>query len=290
VTATLGYAAVTPVRDDASNLERLATCMSEQTRSPTAWIIVDNGSVDRTPELAESLAGRHPWITCMKIPGAPKVVRGAPIVRAFHAGLEQVPQEAQIVVKLDADVSFADDYFARLVRHFEDDPQLGLASGTCYEWERGEWRPRFATRDQVRGATRAYRRACLDGVLPLEERMGWDSVDQLVATLRGWRTASFGDLPFYHHRFTGERDGSARAWRLQGELAHYLGYRPSYLMVRTAFRSVREPAATAMLLGYAGAVFRRERRCENEEVVGLLRRQQSLWRLPERAREALGRG
>jgi glycosyltransferase involved in cell wall biosynthesis len=283
------YAAVTPVRDDVENLERLAGSMAEQARLPVAWVIVDNGSVDGTPALVERLAREYPWIRRLEITGTPAVVRGAPIVRAFHAGLELVPSEADVVVKLDADVSFGADYFDVLVGRFESDPKLGLASGTCYEWERGQWRSRFATRDQVRGATRAYRRACLDDVLPLEERMGWDSVDQLIAILRGWRTESFADLPFYHHRFTGERDGSTRAWQLQGELAHYLGYRPSYLLVRTAYRTVREPAAAAMAWGYAAAALRGDPRCTYDEVVRLLRRQQALRRLPKRVREALGR-
>jgi biofilm PGA synthesis N-glycosyltransferase PgaC len=286
---TYAYAAVTPVRDDASNLERLAACMTAQVRPPAAWVIVDNGSVDETPGLVERLSREHAWIEPLEIPGAPTVVRGAPIVRAFHAGLELVPEAADVVVKLDADVSFAEDYFDRLVGRFEEDPQLGLARGTCYEREQGEWRPRFATRDQVRGATRAYRRACLEDVLPLEERMGWDSVDQLVAILRGWRTASFADLPFRHHRFTGERDGSARAWRLQGELAHYLGYRPSYLFVRTAYRTLREPAAAAMAWGYIASALSRDAQCDHDEVVRLLRRQQAFRRLPQRVREALGR-
>jgi glycosyltransferase involved in cell wall biosynthesis len=283
------YAAVTPVRDDADNLERLAGSMAAQARLPLAWVIVDNGSVDGTPALVERLAGKYPWVRHREIPGAPAVVRGAPIVRAFHAGLELVPDEADVVVKLDADVSFGPDYFDVLVGRFEEDSRLGLASGTCYEWERGGWQPRFATRNQVRGATRAYRRACLSDVLPLEERMGWDSVDQLIAMLRGWRTASFADLPFYHHRFTGERDGSTRAWQLQGELAHYLGYRPSYLLVRTVYRTAREPAAAAMAWGYAAAVLRGEPRCGHDDVVRLLREQQAWRRLPERAREALGR-
>jgi len=283
------YAAVTPVRDDAENLERLAGCMNRQSPAPRVWVIVDNGSSDDTPVIAERLSRAHSWIETISIGGAPSIARGAPIVRAFHAGLEHVPDDADVIVKLDADVSFADDYFERLVAEFETDPRLGLASGLCYELEDGEWRPRYATRDQVRGATRAYRRACLEGVLPLEEQMGWDSVDQLLALVNGWRTATFPKIPFRHHRFTGERDGSAAAWRRQGEVAHYLGYRPSYLTVRTAFRVVREPAALAMLWGYAGAVLRREPRCANAAVVELLRSQQALRRLPARAREALGR-
>ena len=50
------YTLITPVRDDAENLERLATCVAEQTMLPKRWIIVDNGSVDGTgPRIEGSL-------------------------------------------------------------------------------------------------------------------------------------------------------------------------------------------------------------------------------------------
>ena len=74
---------------------------------------------------------------------------------------------------------------------------LGIAGGTCYEQDTaGEWRPTFATRDHVRGATRAYRAACFEHVTPLEQRMGWDGIDELKAQVAGWKTRSLPDLPF----------------------------------------------------------------------------------------------
>ena len=68
----------------------------------------------------------------------------------------------EIIVKLDADVSFESDYFEQLLAAFESEPRLGIASGVCYELERGVWTARHVTGDHVRGATRAYRKACLD--------------------------------------------------------------------------------------------------------------------------------
>lgn len=283
------YCAITPVRNEVRNLERLAAAMEAQSLLPSVWVIVDDGSDDGTVDLARALAQRRAWIRVTTVPGELKATRGAPIVRAFQAGLASVDEMPAVIVKLDADVSFERDYFDELVRRFEEDPTLGIASGLCYEWDRGEWRPRFATRSQVRGATRAYRRECLEAVSPLEERMGWDSIDQLSALAQGWRTATFPDLAFRHYRFPGQRDGALRGWKAQGEVAHYLGYRPSYLVVRTIFRAVTDPAAGMMAVGYASAALRRSRRHPDAELRQLLRRQQSLSQLRDRVREALGR-
>ena len=107
--------------------------------------------------------------------------RAEPTVQAFQLGLAALGRDSDIVVKLDADVSFETDYFARLLGAFEADPLLGMASGTCYEREGGSWRQRHVTRGHVWGASRAYRRACLEDVLPLESGLAWDGIDELKA-------------------------------------------------------------------------------------------------------------
>ena len=288
--APLGYAVITPARNEVENLSRLAGSLAAQTTLPTAWVIVDNGSTDGTLELAAGLAREHAWIRTLAIPGESENVRGAPVIRAFNAGLAALEERPDVVVKLDADISFDPDHFERLLAEFAGDPALGIASGSCWELEDGEWRQRFTTRSAPRGAARAYRRECLAAVSPLEETMGWDGIDELKANLRGWSTRTIIDLPFRHHRQVGERDGSRRvAWEAEGKLAHYMGYRFDYLLVRALYRALHEPAALAMVAAYARAAVRREPRCPDTAVRNYLRQQQRLRLLPLRAREALGR-
>ncbi len=45
----LSYALVTPTRNEARDLPRLAGCLHAQTVAPRAWVIVDTGSDDDTP-------------------------------------------------------------------------------------------------------------------------------------------------------------------------------------------------------------------------------------------------
>ena len=168
---TGSYAVITPARDEASSLPRLAQSLAGQTVLPTRWLIVDNGSTDGTLAIAEELAREHGWIEVLTMPGTDRPVRGGAVVRAFHFGLEALSEPTEIVVNLNADISFESDYFARLLGEFAADPELGMASGSCYEEVDGEWRQRHVTGTTVWGAARAYRRACLDDVLPLEERM-----------------------------------------------------------------------------------------------------------------------
>ena len=84
-----------------------------------------------------------------------------------------------MVVKVDADIDFEPDFFERLIGRFEADARLGIASGTCYERENGEWVRRTKADTTVWGATRAYRADCLADLEALEPCMGWDGLDEL---------------------------------------------------------------------------------------------------------------
>jgi len=287
----LRYAVVTPVRDEAANLERLAAAMAAQTVRPDPWVLVENGSTDGTPEVAKRLAAEHPWILVSTREPAPAAGRGAPIVHAFHAGLEAIGPLPDAIGQLDADLTFAPDYFERLLRALGDNARLGIVSGTCYEREDGEWRERFATAGSVWGAARLYRRACLEQVLPLEPRTGWDAIDAAEANALGWETRIDRELVFFHHRREGSREATRwSAWAAQGRVSHYLGYRPSYLVLRALFRALRDPAALGLVAGFAGETVRRRAQCRRPGVRAWVRRQQRLRNLAHRALEAHGRG
>ena len=51
----LRYAVVTPARNEEVNLPRLAAAIIAQEHRPEVWVVVDDGSTDRTPEI---LSGR----------------------------------------------------------------------------------------------------------------------------------------------------------------------------------------------------------------------------------------
>lgn len=287
--ADVQYAVITPARNEAENLPRLAEALSAQTVLPEEWVVVDNGSTDETVTVVRRLAARHPWIRVLEVPGAPRPTRGGPVVRAFQAGISSLAEPVDVVVKVDADVSVDHDYFERLLHEFKGDARLGMASGTGHLEEKGEWRRQHVTRDHVWGPARAYRWTCLPAVLPLEEAIGWDGIDEIKARLAGWETRNIPDLPFRHHRLLGLRDGTRwRQWINLGESAYYIGYRPSYVLLRGFFRMRRDPWAPAIVWGYAAAVIARRPRCSDPRIRDYVRSQQRLRALPRRVAEALG--
>lgn len=281
----LRYVAISPARDDEQNLLRLASSLEAQSTLPDRWIVVENGSSDQTARVARELADRLPWVSVVSMPGTTSPEPGAPIVQAFHAGLAVLETVPDVVVKVDADVSMGRDYFECQLAAFESDARLGIASGTCLELRDGAWSPMSdATEGHVRGAARAYRRECLQEILPLPECVGWDGVDEVAANMRGWRTRMLPSPEFRHHRAVGERDrGHAARWRAQGRASWFMGYRVSYILCRALYRSRQTPAALTMFSSYVAAAVRGEPRYERADVRAHLRERQRLRRLVWRA-------
>ena len=286
---SLTYSIITPARDEADRLPALADALAEQSVRPLRWVIVEGGSNDATLEVASTILAEHHWARLVVLPPIAPRERGAPIVRALHAGLDSLDIEPDVVVSVDADITMNADYFERLLEAFAENPSLGIASGSAWELDDGVWRQRFVTGGTVWGASRAYRWACLQDVRPLEERHGWDGIDQLKARARGWQTKTLTDLPFRHHRAEGGQDGSRWAhWRANGDTAYFMGYRPWYLLARTLHRLRSEPAAAGLVVGYAAAALRRSPRLEDAPARAVLRTDQSLRQFLHRRREALG--
>jgi glycosyltransferase involved in cell wall biosynthesis len=287
----LSYGLITPARNEADNLPRLAESLVAQTVQPAIWVVVDNGSTDGTEAVVSELRDRHPWIVLREEPADHGATRAEPTVRAFDAGLKTLAGDLpDVIVKLDADVSFEPDYFETLLAAFVDDPALGIASGTCYEVIGGEWRQRHVTRGHVWGASRAYRRECLEDVLPLESGLAWDGIDELRAAVNGWRTQTLVDLPFRHHRPEAAREESRwHAWASIGRTSHYMGYRFGYLVLRSLNHARRDVAAFASIWGFLSSALRRTPRYPDALVRSHLRRKQSLRNLPSRIAEAFGR-
>ena len=159
---SLSYAIITPARNEAENLRRLTESVEGQSAPPMRWVIVDDGSTDETADVGRDLAARLPWVAAMTSPAA---ARGDALTRgrsggrdvvAFEAGVASLDETPDVIVKLDADVSLAPDYFQRLLERFEGDPELGIAGGICQELDAtGRWRDVHVARGHVRGAARA---------------------------------------------------------------------------------------------------------------------------------------
>src|SRR5580704_2744648 len=106
------YAIITPARDEEAFIEKTIASVASQSILPLYWVIVDDGSRDRTGEIIDRYAAKYPWIIARHRPNRGFRQAGGGVIATFNDGYAQLPDSNwDFLVKLDADLSFSDDYF-----------------------------------------------------------------------------------------------------------------------------------------------------------------------------------
>jgi hypothetical protein len=267
---------ITPVRNEADHIERVARGLAAQTRRPERWLVVDDGSDDETPRILERLSAELDFMHVVATP--PGLTRAAAdrlavaaAPRAFNYGLHTIdPRELSLFThlgKLDGDIELFPDYFARILAEFDRNPGLGIAGGVVLERHEGDWQAATSAREHVRGALKLYSRACFEAIGGVWERLGWDGVDEVTARMRGFETRSFDEAKAYHHRHTGSADGRLRGHVRWGEAHWILHHGLPWTLLRAGKVARIQPrgaSAAAYLYGYGRAAVRRVPRVEIE--------------------------
>ena len=131
-TGSCTYVLMTAAYNEEANIERTIKSVLSQTLLPARWVIVSDGSSDRTDEIVQSYTEKHGFIRFLRVARAPGRSFGSK-VRALHAGSEILKDvRSDFIGNLDADVSVPPSYFEDLIAHFERRPTLGLAGGFVY--------------------------------------------------------------------------------------------------------------------------------------------------------------
>ena len=64
--SSVRYVIITPVRNEEVFLEKTITSVAAQTIRPAEWMIVNDGSKDRTGEIAAAAAAQYDWIRILQ--------------------------------------------------------------------------------------------------------------------------------------------------------------------------------------------------------------------------------
>jgi glycosyltransferase involved in cell wall biosynthesis len=238
--------------------------MAAQTLKPAAWVIVDDGSRDRTPEIAGHYARMHPFIRLVAKPPAGFRQPGPGVIRAFDHGYRSLGNvDYDFIVKLDGDLSFEPDYFERLLGRFLADSRLGIASGIYLEQDNaGAWNEVVMPSYHAAGACKVLRRDCFREIKGFVAAAGWDTVDELRAMTRGWKTGHFPGLRVLHHKPEGSGIGAARTGLMHGEIYYVTGGSKLFLLLKLIHRIGQRPyvlGALAVSWGYLKALLTRKR-------------------------------
>jgi biofilm PGA synthesis N-glycosyltransferase PgaC len=250
------YVLITPARNQPAFIEKTLDSVVAQTVLPERWIIVDDGSTDRTAQIVESYAKRRSWIELIR--RSRRADRNfAGKAHAFNAGFERVRSlPFDVIGNLDADISFEPDYFEILIGKFCEFPKLGVAGTPMREAKYHALKDSFYNERDVFGGCQLFRRHCFEdvgGYTPIQ----WGGIDWVAvrtARLKGWQTRSFSDRFFYHHRPMGATESTT--WKAKfdyGRKDYFLGNHPLWQVFRVSFQMMKRPyvvGGLVLLLGY----------------------------------------
>jgi glycosyltransferase involved in cell wall biosynthesis len=256
--------AVTPARNEERYLPKLFESLTKQTIRPNLWMIIDDGSVDSTPKLANEYADLHEWVHVRVRKDRGRYFRGKGVAETFAYGVSEASAifpDWDILAKIDADTELPENYFAAISRKFLENPKLGIASGINFGEE--------GIASHPRGNNRLYRRECWDSIGGLPPISGWDTWDEVTARAKGWQTVAFGDIAARHLR---PEANTVRYSFQQGKISRFLGYSWFFALARSLKMSyLRNPFCG---LGYLFGYLSENQRIQDPEFVRSLRVEQ----------------
>lgn len=261
---------ISPVRNEAAHLERTARALVAQERRPDAWVVVDDGSDDGTLELLRRLEREIDFLHVAAAPAQPPVadrLARAAAPRAFLTGLDNAPfHDFTHVAKLDGDIELPPEWYAELLARMDADPSLGIAGGDLIEPGGEDWHVLPIPRHHVHGAVKLYSRRCYEAIGGVRECLGWDTIDETCARMRGYRTHSPAELVARHHRPHASADGTLRGRRRHGACAYIAHFPLWWVGLRSLKVATSRPYGISginFLSGYVNAALRRTPRVED---------------------------
>jgi biofilm PGA synthesis N-glycosyltransferase PgaC len=274
------YILITPAKNEEAFLEETIRSVAQQTFLPERWVIVSDGSTDRTDEIIQDHAARHTWIRYVRCPTRDERHFAAK-AHAFSAGYAAVKTILHDVVgNLDADLSFSPDTMQFLMGRFSEDLRLGVAGVPFVERSGEAYDYRFTNIEHVSGACQLFRRECFEaigGYKPMEGG-GIDWLAVTTARMMGWRTRTFTERSVLHQRTigTGQSNRLGALYR-QGVKDFSLGNHPVWQLFRALYQMRNRPhgiGGMAILAGYVSSFLQRVPRSAPPDVVRFCRREQ----------------
>lgn len=279
-TSSRRYLAVTPCRNEEQYIQTTIDSMVAQTVLPACWVIVDDGSTDRTPEILAQAAAEHPWIKIVQRADRGERAVGPGVIQAFNDGLDSVNiNDFDYVCKLDGDLGIPERYFEGLIEILERDPLRGNISGKTYiETGSGKWVSERMGDENAIGPTKFYRVSCYKDIGGFVPQASWDGIDGHMCRMKGWIAESIDreDLQLKHYRPQGSSQKSIWTGRKRwGRGKYFMGSSLLYVSAVAMYRMPERPfivGGVGIFWGYLRAWFGGVDRYDNAEYLKFFRK------------------
>lgn len=273
------YVLVTPARDEADHIEQTIRSVTAQTVLPKQWVIVSDGSRDRTDEIVQRYAQQYDFIKLVRF-DSDRQRDFASKVYAQQEGIRHINgSRYDFFGFLDADLSFDPNSFERIFSQFQLISDLGIAGGYVYEQLNGSFTSISGNRQRsVGGAFQIFRRECFEQIELTPLRYGGeDTIVETAAAMKGWQVRSFPQLKIYHYGSPETFKQKLRSSFIYGQRDYACRIHPVYFICKCMRRLWNRPYLLSSLVrlgGYSWAFIRRYPQEVPENIIRYMRKDQ----------------
>lgn len=274
------YVLITPAKNEELCIENTIKSVISQTLLPSQWVIVSDGSTDRTDEIIKNYQKSNSFIKYLRNESNQSIDFSSK-VRAFNLGLSSIDlNDYCFIGNLDADVSFEANYYEEMIRLMNDDIKLGIVGGHICEFYNGSIKKYYKSDNSVSGAVQLFRRECFEsigGYIPIRIG-GIDSAAEICARANGWKVKTYSDYRVIHYGqvLTGTKSKIKTMYK-KGLSRYQLGYHALFHLLSCIGNAFKPPVvvgSTSMLFGYIVAAIKRKQRVLPNNIMAYLQKEQ----------------
>ena len=278
---------VIPAHNEEENILPCLESLKNQTFQDFKCVIVNDGSTDKTQEIAEMYkvqSAKYKVLNLEKSEHQP----GAKVVRTFNKGLETKNlEDFDVVCKFDADIVFPSNYLEKVNEVYEKNPNAGMVSGLVYI--RSSVIPRneeshsdflnknndwifenLSSKNHVRGPIKSYRKELFLKMNGLRAVLGWDNIDVMLCKMHGYETLTIKELWVKHLRPTAYKYKSQKAEKL-GEYFYNIGLNFPLAAISSAKSSFKNKSISEFFITMKSFLNQKNERILTNEEIAFIR-------------------
>lgn len=279
-TSKYKYVLLTAARNEEKNIEKTLLSVIKQTIRPVQWIIISDGSTDRTDDIIKHYEKENKFIKLYRVDGDLQHNFGSKVKAINFAKKQVTVKNYDYIGILDADVSFDIDYFSELLKRFDANPGLGIAGGIIYEIYKDKKISQNISLNSVAGAVQFYRHDCFYDVGDFIQLQygGEDAAAEITARMKSWEVRTYPDLKVLHYGYVGQASGNIlKAKYRRGICFFQLGYHPLFQISRCIYRLFERPIIIGSIIeciGFFVSYAKKEKRLLPDATIKFLRNEQ----------------
>lgn len=275
----MNYLLITSAYNEQDTIELVINSVAKQTILPVYWIIVNDGSTDKTEYIISNYVKKYNWIRLLNKKNDKIGIPGQHAMINFYYALNgfKTEMEFNFIGHLDADIILdREDYYEFLLKKMINDESLGIASGiTYYMNDKNE---KTLIKSQIWhtvGGLKFYRKECFEKISPIPADIGWDGIDEYKAMYQGWKTLKFYELEANHLGKSRDliRNASTKQYYYYGKSAYRRGRTFLYLLLKI-WQILKKKTMKVVFLyvkGYFVALINRESKLHSKEEIEFVR-------------------